>query len=461
MLKLPLLLSLSVASTTTTQAINFACDKAALEDRVKGALIASTIGDALGRVTRSFESTHQVQKLYGEKGLTSLTKLAQGDWIYNASNSKIALYTDNTVLALSTLEVLIEGRKRNHSPDDMSEAFARKLIDIFGPHQHLLDQHYNFRGHNSLNIHAGKRLAGLLETKKDNPWWQESQQDKKPNYFAQESDSGALMRAWPVGLIFPDSIDLVKQLVEEQTLLTHRNPIALAASVALAVGVARAAEGLAAEEVVKQMAEAADDFVTSERRFKPGVKRMYTNFNDAAHLIAQNKMYTGDMIRYAAAMAHSKVTSEKILGTSNKRQENDRSELGCLLGYKADDAVAAVVYIYLRHAHDLKGALIEGANAGGRTALIASLVGALVGASNGFQQLKQQGLNSELDVLENIQGLYTIVGDFTALPEFNHASPQLPSDALEQSIFTNNLLKYGLGGGILGFGAYIAYKLWR
>ena len=88
-----------------------------------------------------------------------------------------------------------------------------------------------------------------------------------------------------------------------------------------------------------------------------------------------------------------------MLGDTGKKADNNRSPRGYLLGYVADEAVAAAVYIFVRHPNDLRAALGEAALCPGQADLIASLTGALVGAHMGYNSF-ERALSPETSLLE-------------------------------------------------------------
>ena len=194
------------------------------------------------------------------------------------------------------------------------------------------------------------------------------------------------MRAWPFGVVFADNLKMAKECAESVTMITHRHPSALAAASAVAAGIAYALQGSPVEDILNNMERAAEAYDSRERLYKPGVKKIRTRkglYFISCKAISQGRMFTSDMIRYAAMKAKEGHTPVEVLGDTNKRQDNHRSYRGYLLGIEADEAVAAAVYILARHPNDLKAALAEAVNMPGNSALVASLVGALVGARTG------------------------------------------------------------------------------
>jgi ADP-ribosylglycohydrolase len=127
--------------------------------------------------------------------------------------------------------------------------------------------------------------------------------------------------------------------------LTHRDPIALAASAAMAVGVARVVRGDTDDVVVSEMIAAA---------------------------CRQSPKTAGMMVR-ALEEAKDGAPPEVTL---------DRNR-----GWAAHEAIAAAVYVFARHPRDARAAILEGANTPGDSDSIATLAGSLVGARVGVAAL--------------------------------------------------------------------------
>ena len=83
-----------------------------------------------------------------------------------------------------------------------------------------------------------------------------------------------------------------------------------------------------------------------------------------------------------------------------------------MLGHRADEALAAAVYILTRHAESITAALSEAVNSTGRSSLIATLVGALVGSVAGMKRLKKHMAKKDLLLLENKESYDSMVKDF-------------------------------------------------
>ncbi len=379
-----------------------------LKDRIAGSFIGAAIGDALGRVTEFVPSIDEINKKFGKEGVTVFEPSMQ---VYSPlAFTHVVPYTDDTVMALELAKVMLEGKQSNWSVAIIMDHLARSYVRLLGRNRYNVDPLFAIRAHGGTNLKACQVLQSYLDYGLDakNPlWWYRNTDRYANSYFKpieQEGGCGSVMRAWPIGIIFANSIPLIKELSEKQSCLTHRHPMARAACVALAVGVSQALLQKTPDEIAQAMIEAAEAFDHQEHLYKKNaVKIMDENLFDAS-LVAQDKLLTSDMLRYACVMAKEGKEPREVLGHINDMQLNFRSGEGFLLGWSADEAVAAALYIFMRHADDLKSALIEGVNTPGDSDSIASLAGALVGARTGIQLLNYCEFDySNLENLNQIQ----------------------------------------------------------
>lgn len=376
------------------------------ESQFIGAVMGAAIGDALGRVTEFCDTTSYIQQIYGSQGLSSFNQFKKTDWIDNK-----ALYTDDTVMAKILLEDALNAKGQNLSSQSLMSNYAQHCIALFGKDKYLVDPYYNYRAHGPTNINSCRMLEALLQNKFPATISQilATLQPDSSTFDSQvnkEGGCGSVMRAWPLGLIYYDDIALVIQLAEKQSLITHRHPMARAACVAMAVGTACALQGMSVEQIVAQMASAAAAFDTQEILYKPDAVKLGDSITFDPSLVSKNKLLTSDMITYAYQMALQGKSPEVILGTHNLKQGNYRSPNGFLLGWAADEAVAAAVYVFARHPQDLKSALREGVNTPGDCDSIATLAGALVGAHSGIESLQESGFDySKLENKDELIGL--------------------------------------------------------
>lgn len=367
-------MALLVLSSTFLCAVN-----PSLEDSLQGAVLGSALGDALGRVTEFIESPRNIEKKYGSK-LSSFEQFKNSDW-YDG----YAPYTDDTVMAKIVLEECIKQRFEKRDTSLTLMVLAERFMKLFGDHEYTVDPLCDLRAHGPTSIRACKKIAAMnrswysdtlaLTDPENYPpyaWWSRSpiNDQQADTDIAREGGCGSVMRVWPIGLVFSDDLETVRKLAEEQSKITHRHPMARAACVAMAVGTAHAVQSqLTPEKIVDQMISAACEFDAAERLYKPLSK-------DGSHIknsIMNSSLLTSEMISYAQRMAKEGAVPEKVLGTHNIKNDKMRSTGGFLLGWAADEAVAAAVYIFLRHPENLFAALVEAVNTQG-TAIVSPVL---------------------------------------------------------------------------------------
>jgi ADP-ribosylglycohydrolase len=364
-------------------------------DRVKGAVMGAALGDALGRVTEFIDTTDAIKEKYGKQGVTSFESFTYNDWVVHPqSKQKIGAYTDDTVMSKIVLEVALKAQEKKWGSDIFIGELAKSFIELFGPKKYQIDPLFAVRAHGPTNINTSNVLAQLAQKPSGAQWWWRGPKDydsKQYQEVLKEGGCGSVMRAWPLGIVFAHDKELVHKLADGQSRLTHRHPMARAASAAIAVGVAHALEGASVKEVVTFMIQAAEKFDEAEKLYKPKAQKIQNLKKLSPELIAHDKLLTSDMIRYAVTAAREK-NPEQVLGTTND-QVNYRSPQGFLLGWAADEAVAAAVYVFIRHSTDLKAALQESVNTPGDSDSIATLAGALVGAYSGIKHFEDGGFD--------------------------------------------------------------------
>lgn len=391
-----------------------------LPDRVLGGFLGATIGDALGCKTEFIPSVAEIKRKFGAEGIT---KFDQSMEVYSPmSSSFIVPYTDDTVMSLILAKVMLEGRRSELSVTDMMDRLARSYAQLLGRNRYGIDPLFNLRAHGMQNINACQILQQYIDygiASKNPLWWYRNTAEFEKNYcasIAQEGGCGSVMRAWPIGIIFADNISLIKEIADKQSCLTHRHPMARAASVAMAVGISQALLQKSPDEVAQAMICAAQEFDDRELLYKKNAKKLHNEETLDASMLTNDALLTSDMLRYALQMAKEGKEPAEVLGLFNDKQLNFRSARGALLGWSADEAVAAALYIFMRHFDDLQAALREGANTPGDSDSITSLAGALVGSRTGIELLNFCEFEySSLENLAYIKSLAKNIHDMLAV----------------------------------------------
>lgn len=287
-------------------------------ERCAGAVLGAAIGDAMGHPTE-FLSMDEIRARFGAAGVAGF------ELFWERDGRRFAPYTDDTQMAEIVLRTLIEARDATEDLDASMTRMARGFVDWAAHPQ---------GGHRAP---GNACLAGARALAAGAPWREAG--------GATAGGCGSVMRVYPFGLVFADDVDRAETWAVAHSRLTHRDPIALAASAAMAVGVARVSCGEALADVLTAMVEAA------------------ARYSDT----------TAAMMDRALDDAREGVGPEVTL---------DR-----LRGWAAHEAIAAAVYVFARFPDDPRAAILEGANTPGDSDSLATLAGALVGARVGVGAL--------------------------------------------------------------------------
>jgi len=82
-----------------------------LQDRIRGSLVGGAIGDALGYPVEFIYSFEEIQKRYGERGITRLD--THQHWLGGSEQAGKAVVSDDTQMTLFTANGLLNARKQN------------------------------------------------------------------------------------------------------------------------------------------------------------------------------------------------------------------------------------------------------------------------------------------------------------------------------------------------------------
>ena len=284
-----------------------------------GVVLGAAIGDAMGHPTE-FMSMAGIHARFGAKGVQGF----ELHWA-DAHGKKFAPYTDDTQMAEVVLRSLLQSRERNESLDGAMRRMAKGFIEWAAQPQ---------GGHRAP---GNACLSGCRALASGVPWHQAG--------GATAGGCGSVMRAYPFGLVFAHDLARAEDWAVAHSKLTHRDPIALAASAAMAVGVALA-------------------------------MRHATPIVIASEMIAAAARYSA---RTALMMTQALDDAQMGIGPE--------ITLDRLRAWAAHEAIAACLYIFMRHPDDAQAAILEGANTPGDSDSIATLAGALIGARVGVSGL--------------------------------------------------------------------------
>lgn len=283
-----------------------------------GCVLGAAIGDAMGHPTE-FLSMAEIRRRWGPEGVTGF------ELYWERGGARFAPYTDDTQMAEVVLRALLASRDAHEDLDATMQRIARGFVAWANAPQ---------GGHRAP---GNACLGGTRALERGVPWSEAG--------GATAGGCGSVMRAYPFGLVFASDLERAEAWAVAHSKLTHRDPIALAASAAMAVGIARTLRGDDERTVLSEMVAAA----------------------------CRWSARTAQMMSQALDEAWSGVEPDVTL---------DRNR-----GWAAHEAIAAAVYVVARHPRDARAAILEGANTPGDSDSIATLAGALVGTRVGVEGL--------------------------------------------------------------------------
>ncbi len=208
-----------------------------LEDRVRGYIFGSAIGDAFGRAVE-FDSYKQILSKYGENGIVDLIT---DDW------------TDDTQMMLAIGNALLKTHDKNETAilDSIAENFIKWMDDPgYAPGSTCMSGCANLK-------------SGIHWSKSGIPW---------------SKGCGSVMRSGVIGFFFRNDMDKLKSIASKSGLMTHAHPTADAACIAGALSINYALKGLKTPQIYEK--------VRSETL---GISQEFTDKIDQMARIAQSQ----------------------------------------------------------------------------------------------------------------------------------------------------------------------------
>lgn len=303
-----------------------------LHSKFLGCMYGLAIGDALGYPVE-FMSLNQIRSRYGANGIT--------DFILDGN--KIALYSDDTQMALATANGLINSK--TDSLDCIMDSIAKEYLI-------WLDSPDNNRA-------PGNSCLGGARNMKNGVHWSKSG-------IKNSKGCGAAMRTAPIGLLFYNDLEKIKQIGEYASSCTHASANAIASGIGAAYAVSLAVNNCQPK-----------DFLT--------------------HIISLcepiDSEFSQKMAQIPFVLHDNTDIALKKLGE----------------GWRGDEALALALYCFFKHPLDYKKTVLLAANTNGDSDSIACIAGAISGAYNGIKTIPSKWIekieNSSL-VNETAEKLY-------------------------------------------------------
>lgn len=371
-----------------------------LKDKITGIWLLGAYGDAQARVTEFITHLTTLEKqrpnIATQNGYPKIPHL-----ISFKSDKPYARFTDDTHMSLYLTHALLE--TANSSIETTLDAITKNFI-----HWRNADQTERTPG-----ITAQNNSAELKNLKKSGATgiklWARGNLDSldisKPNkglrkpLLNKEGGSGAVMRTAPVSIMFHDKPEIAEQLAVAQGILTHTDSGSRAACAGFNAAMIAALHEKPIKTIWKEAITAAQKY-DSRGYVQSYDPHMYSygsghfSTNGCAAMCQQAQKYFEDELD----------------------QKPYREVLDEFRGWGATEALAASLYIFATWNYDPYLAMTIAINrTPGDSDTIAIMVGELLGAQYGYENIVKNFSNHGMDLNKELQDLETIK-DLTEYP---------------------------------------------
>lgn len=304
------------------------------ESKVRGALVGTAIGDALGRPAEG-HTRETVQEFYGE--LRDF--VPHPGW----TDGPIGTWSDDTQMTVCVAESLIAGGGRL-DPDDLAQRFVEWLP--IG------------RGMGATCVEAVERfIAGR-------PWWQAG---------VASAGNGAAMRAAPVGVVHAGDVSALRHDAALSAVITHADPMAVSSAIAQAFVVAWCAtcrpSYLDAGELLDALREVLSDV------HDPGHVERRPDAGSVPVRLVDRLCEVGDMLAWRPEAAFDLLQS----------------------GAFVLESLPAALWCFLRSPDDPEDVVVTAVQGGYDADTIAAMAGAMVGAYLGDEAFPERWRGEALE----------------------------------------------------------------
>jgi len=339
-----------------------------LSDKSVGTLVGMAIGNALGApasglskeesrerfgTLQTFEDSFDLEEFAENAGA-----LEEREKTYRISRwLPKGAYTDDTQQALILCESLIMERGYN------SETFAELLCKFSHPRGR------NFRF--GIYRGAGRSFRDSILSLEEGA---DTRMAGQPS-----SSNGAAKRIAPLGIYYADDLDALKSHVIEQSVLTHRDVMAVAAAQGIAHLVALVLPRRTAPCPSELLAQLLEHVRQAEELAAETGAEFITNLASGKNGFSTALARLADYLELDLEEGISRI-GEYAESTS------DRPEIGGTGGYVLSSVVTSI-YVFLKNVGTFERAVIAAINQGGSADTLGAIVGAISGALHGTNAL--------------------------------------------------------------------------
>ena len=324
-----------------------------LQDRIRGSLIGGAIGDALGYPVEFIYSFEEIQKRYGERGITRLD--TRQHWLDETEQVGKAVVSDDTQMTLFTANGILNAKQKG-------------MPGIIGITYAYLEWYLTQIGVKSSKYHdcwisnvqelnhrraPGKTCMSALD---------DIYRGKDP--MNNSKGCGGVMRIAPIPLyaVAGNRIDIINadRLAADAAEITHQHPLGYIPAALMS-------------HVIYRLA--LDNEPTRE-----GMKRYIMEGVDMIR--NQYKAYHNDVERM------TELAERAIFLIDNGK--TDLENIGHLgEGWTGEEALAIALYCALKHFDSFEEAMIAAVNHGGDSDSTGAVTGNILGAAVGYEAIPQ------------------------------------------------------------------------
>ena len=322
------------------------------KDRVRGSLIGGAIGDALGFPVEFIYSYEEIQKRYGENGIT---RLDTAQW-WTESNIGKAVISDDTQMTLFTALGILNAKEKGMAP---VPAICNAYIEWLYTQKSMRSKRYNdcwIGDLPELNVRRapGHTCVSALENIMKN---REPMNDSK--------GCGGIMRIAPIPLYGISQnrikdIAALNQLAADAAEITHKHVLGYIPAYVMSHIIYR--------------------LVTDESPTKVGFSKYVTE----AMLQATQKYAC---LKYYTDILQTLICKALTLASEDIPDNEAIEQIGG--GWVAEETLAIAVYCCAKHFDDFEKAMIASVNHGGDSDSTGAVTGNILGAAIGYEAIPE------------------------------------------------------------------------
>lgn len=324
-----------------------------LQDRIRGSLIGGAVGDALGYPVEFIYSLEEIQKRYGERGITRLD--TRRHWLDETGQAGKAVVSDDTQMTLFTANGILNAKKQGIS---LKYGICRACVEWYLTQIGEKSPEYGdcwLSGVPELNHRRapGNTCMSSLD---------DIYRGKDP--INDSKGCGGVMRIAPIPLYAAVqdrmSIEEADVLAGEAAGITHQHPLGYISAALMSHVIYRLARDMepTQDSMKRYIMEGVDMIRKQYKAYNKDVERMAE--------LAERAIYLLD---------NGKTDIENI------------SHLG--EGWTGEEALAIALYCALKHFDSFESAMIASVNHGGDSDSTGAVTGNILGAAIGYEAIPQ------------------------------------------------------------------------